>query len=52
MFSPDRLKPVVSDGILGRHQGNSFEDGLPLHRPANLFEEGGKDLSDRLCLSL
>ena len=52
MFSPDRLKPVVSDGILGRHQGNSSEDGLLLHPPTDLSEEGGKDFSDRLCLSL
>ena len=52
MFSPDCLRPVVSDGILGRRLENSFNDGLPLRPPTDLSEEGGKDLSDRLCSSL
>ena len=52
MFSLERLRLVVSDGILERHQGNSFEDGLPLCRLTDLSEEGGKDLSDSLCSSL
>ena len=52
MFSPDRFKPVVSDAILGSHQGNSFEDGLPLHPPTDLSEEGGKDLLDKLFSGL
>ena len=52
MFSPDRLRPVVSDGILGRHPGNSFEDGPPLRLPTSLSEEGGKDILDRLCSNL
>ena len=52
MFSPDYLKLVVSDGILERRPGNSFEDGLLLRSPTGLSEKGGKDLSDRLCTSL
>ena len=52
MFSPDLQEPVVFDGILGKHQGNSFEDDLPLHPPIDLSEEGENDLSDRLYSSL
>ena len=49
MFSPDRPRLVVFDGILERRPGNSFEDGLPLCPPTGISEEGGKDLSNRLC---
>ena len=42
MFSPDCLRPVVFDGILGRHLGNSSKDGLPLCPPTGLSEERGK----------
>ena len=52
MFSPNRLRPVVFDGILGRHQGNSFDDGLPLLPPVDLSEKGGKDLLDKLYSSV
>ena len=52
MFSPDRQGPVIFDGILGKHQGNSFKDVLPLRSLIDLFEEGGNDLLDRLCSSL
>ena len=43
---------MVFDGILGKHQGNSFEDDLQLHPPIDLSEEGGNDLLDRLYSSL
>ena len=52
MFSSDHQGQVVFDGILRKHQGNSSEDDLRLHPPIDLSEEGGKDLSDRLCSSL
>ena len=52
MFSPDRLKPMVFNGILGGRPGNSSEDGLLLRPLTGLSEEEGKDLSDRLCSSL
>ena len=52
MFSPDRLRPMVFNGILGGRTGNSSEDGLPLRLPTGLSEEEGKDLSDKLCSSL
>ena len=52
MFSPDCLRPVVSDGILGRRRGNSSEDDLLLRPPTGRSKEGGKDLSDKLCSSL
>ena len=52
MFSPDRQGPVVSNGILEKYQGNSFEDVLPLHRPIDLSEERGKDPLDRLYSNL
>ena len=52
MFSPDRQGPVVFNGIFGKHQENSFEDVLPLCRPIDLSEEGGKDPSDRLYSTL
>ena len=39
MLSSSNLpKLVVSDGIFRRRLRNSFEDGLPLHLPASLFE--------------
>ena len=52
MFSPDCQGPVVFNGILGKHQGNSFKDDLSLRPPIDLSEEGEKDLSDKLCSSL
>ena len=52
MFSPDRQGLVVFDDISRKHQGNSFEDVLPLRRPIDLSEEGGKDPSDRIYSSL
>ena len=52
MFSPNRQGPVAFDVILGKHQGNLFEDGLSLRQLTDLSEEGRNDLLDRLCSSL
>ena len=43
---------AVFYGIPGKRLENSSEDDPPLHPPTDLSEEGGKDLSDRLCSSL
>ena len=52
MFSPDHQGLVVFDGILRKHQGNSFKSDLLLRPPIDISEEGGNDLLDRLCSSL
>ena len=52
MFFPDHRGLVVSDGILGKHQGNSSDDDLQLHPPTDLSYEGENDPLDRLCSDL